>query len=284
MGSVVVPVHTARLRTTTPADGPAGSPASGVGTSTSYNERLTQLHDANSRPRYHHDSMTSISVLVGDDHAVFADALQARLTRECELGPVTVDYSGRDTVRQAAAGQPAVVILDVALGDRSGLDLIEEVRHVSPNSRVVMLTAGSAVDDVVTALTRGARAWLPKTIDSDRLVRVVRGVHRGEAWLSPGLLGLVLNDLTARANGQPNPLTVLTDRESQVLQCMVDGLSRPQIAIRLGLSANTVRTHTQNLIAKLGVHSTLEAVALALRHGLRASSSRRGPGQVVRNA
>jgi DNA-binding NarL/FixJ family response regulator len=228
--------------------------------------------------------MTSISVLVGDDHAVFADALQARLTRECDLGPVTVAYSGRDTVHQAAAGQPAVVILDVALGDRSGLDLIEEVRQVSPSSRVVMLTAGSAVEDVVTALTRGARAWLPKTIDSDRLVRVVRGVHRGEAWLSPGLLGLVLNDLTARVNGQPNPLTVLTHRESQVLQCMVDGLSRPQIAIRLGLSANTVRTHTQNLIAKLGVHSTLEAVALALRHGLRASSSRRGPGQVVRNA
>jgi DNA-binding NarL/FixJ family response regulator len=228
--------------------------------------------------------MTSISVLVGDDHAVFADALQARLARECDLGPVTVAYSGRDTVHQAAAARPAVVILDVGLGDRSGLDLIEDIHHVSPDSRVIMLTAGSAVEDVVTALTRGARAWLPKTIDSDRLVRVVRGVHRGEAWLSPELLGLVLNDLTARATGQPNPLTVLTDRERQVLQCMMDGLSRPEIAIRLGLSANTVRTHTQNLIAKLGVHSTLEAVGLALRHGLRASGSGREPGQVVRNA
>jgi DNA-binding NarL/FixJ family response regulator len=228
--------------------------------------------------------MTPISVLVGDDHAVFADALQARLARECDLGPVTVAYRARDVVGKTAAGQPAVVILDVVLADASGLDLIEEIRRVSPDSKIVMLTAGAAVEDVITALTRGARAWLPKTIDSDRLVRVVRGVHRGEAWVAPDLLGRVLTDLTSRATGQHNPLSTLTARESQVLQCMVDGLSRPEIAIRLGLSSNTVRTHTQNLIAKLGVHSTLESVALALRHGLRASGSGSNPGHVVRNA
>jgi two-component system NarL family response regulator len=223
--------------------------------------------------------MKPISVLVGDDHAVFADALQARLAREIDLGPVAVAYSSQDTVRQAAAGHPAVVILDVVMGDGSGLDLIEKIHEVSPESKVMMLTAMAAVEDVVTALTRGARAWLPKTIDSDRLIRVVRGVHRGEAWLAPELLGRVLADLTLRASGQPNPLAVLTSRESEVLQCMVEGLSRPQIAVRLGLSGNTVRTHTQNLIAKLGVHSTLEAVAVALRHGLRASGPERDSGR-----
>ena len=217
--------------------------------------------------------MAAISVLVCDDHAVFADALQARLARECDLGPITVAYSSREALAKTAEGQPAVVILDVALADASGLDLIEEIGRLSPDSKVIMLTAGTAVEDVVAALTRGARAWLPKTIDSDRLVRVVRGVHRGEAWVAPDLLGRVLTDLTSRATRQDNPLAALTARESQVLHCMVEGLSRPEIAIRLGLSSNTVRTHTQNLIAKLGVHSTLESVALALRHGLRASES-----------
>jgi DNA-binding NarL/FixJ family response regulator len=249
-----------------------------------YSARLTHLHDVVSRFGGHDDSMTCISVLVGDDHAVFADALQARLARECDLGPVTVGYSSRDIVGKAAAGQPAVVILDVVLADGSGLDLIQEIGQVSPASRIIMLTAVEAVEDVVTALTRGARAWLPKTIDSDRLVRVVRGVHRGEAWLAPDLLGRVLTDLTSRASGKPNPLTALTTRENEVLQCMVDGLSRPEIAIRLGLSSNTVRTHTQNLIAKLGVHSTLESVALALRNGIRASGEARNPGDVLRNA
>jgi DNA-binding NarL/FixJ family response regulator len=222
--------------------------------------------------------MTSISVLVGDDHAVFADAVQARLAGECDLGPVTVAYTARDVVDKSAAGQPAVVILDVVLADGNGLDLIEEIHQVSPDSKVMMLTAGAAVEDVVTALTRGARAWLPKTIDSDRLVQVVRGVYRGEAWVAPALLGRVLTDLTARGTGQHNPLDALTVRERQVLQCMVDGLSRPEIAIRLGLSSNTVRTHTQNLIAKLGVHSTLESVALALRHGMRSLGEMCNPG------
>lgn len=226
--------------------------------------------------------MATISVLVVDDHAVFADALQARLAREGDLCPVTVAYGARDALATAAAGRSDVVVLDVVLGDGSGLDLIDGIRRVSPDSKIMMLTAATTVDDVVTALIRGARAWLPKTIASDRLVQVVRGVHRGEAWLAPDLLGRVLDELTSRTVGQPNPLTVLTARESEVLQCMVDGLSRTEIALRLGLSANTVRTHTQNLIAKLGVHSTLESVAVALRHGLRASGGRNQP--VVRNA
>jgi DNA-binding NarL/FixJ family response regulator len=242
-----------------------------------YNERVTHLHDVVPGSTAHDDPMSPISILVGDDHAVFADALQARLSRECDLGPVTVAYGARDVVGRTAADRPAVVILDVALGDGSGIDLIEEIRRVSPDSKVVMLTAGAAAEDVVTALSRGARAWLPKTIDSDRLVRVVRGVHSGEAWVAPALLGRVLTDLTSRAGEQHNPLAALTARESQVLQCMVDGLSRPEIALRLGLSSNTVRTHTQNLIAKLGVHSTLESVAVALRHGLRASDSGHDP-------
>jgi DNA-binding NarL/FixJ family response regulator len=215
--------------------------------------------------------MAGISVLVVDDHALFADALQARLRREGDLGRITVAYDARDALQQAAAARPAVVILDIVLNDRSGLDLVEEVRRVSPESNIVILTAVESVEDVITAVSRGARAWLPKTVDSDYLVRVVRGVSRGEAWLTPDLLGRVLTELIARTGPRPNPLEVLTSREHEVLQCLVDGLNRAEIAARLRVSENTVRTHTRNLIAKLGAHSTLESVALALRSGLRAS-------------
>lgn len=215
--------------------------------------------------------MAGITVLVVDDHALFADALQARLQREPDLGPVTAAYNGRDALEQAAANRPAVVILDVMLGDRSGLDLVGDFQRVSPESKIVVLTATDATDDVATAVSHGVRAWLTKTVDTDYLIRVVRGVSRGEAWLTPDLLGRVLTNLTKGAAGAPNPLAMLTGREHDVLQCLVDGVSRGEIAARLGVSENTVRTHTQNLMAKLGVHSTLEAVALALRSGFRAS-------------
>jgi DNA-binding NarL/FixJ family response regulator len=218
-------------------------------------------------------TVRDISVLVVDDHALFADALRARLAREHDLGPISVAYRRRDALEQVAAACPAVVILDVVLDEGTGLDLLDEIRAISPDSKVVMLTAVGSVDEVVTALFRGARAWLPKTTDIGHLVKVIRGVRRGEAWLAPDLLGQLLTDLTTRAVMQPNPLGSLTAREREVLQGMVDGLNRTEIAERLRVSGNTVRTHTQNLMAKLGVHSTLESVALALRSGLRASGS-----------
>jgi two-component system NarL family response regulator len=218
--------------------------------------------------------MGGISVLIVDDHAVFADALQARLARELDLTPVTVAYSATQLRAQLVRGRPDVVVLDLLLGDRSGLDLADDVRELSPATKIVMLTAVESVEPIVTGVARGIRAWLPKTVDIEYLIRVVRGVHAGEAYLEPGVLGVVLSDLVARTlHPAPDPFAVLTTRERELLQCMVDGMTRTESATYLGVSVNTVRTHTQNLIAKLGVHSTLETVALALRNGIRASGT-----------
>jgi len=218
--------------------------------------------------------MAGISVLIVDDHAVFADALQARLARELDLAPVTVAYSATQLRAQLVRGRPDVVVLDLLLGDRSGLDLADDVRELSPATKIVMLTAVESVEPIVTGVARGIRAWLPKTVDIEYLIRVVRGVHAGEAYLEPGVLGVVLSDLVARTlHPAPDPFAVLTTRERELLQCMVDGMTRTESATYLGVSVNTVRTHTQNLIAKLGVHSTLETVALALRNGIRASGT-----------
>ena len=223
--------------------------------------------------------MARISVLVVDDHVVFAEALQARLARERDLDPVRVAYDADQAGAEIIRDPPAVVVLDLLLGDgQSGLDVAETIRRRAPRTRTIILTAEESVDEVVTGLLRGVRGWLRKTVEVDHLVRVIRGVYAGEAWFAPDLLGRALTDLVAYATLPAGPLAGLTSRERQVLGYMVDGLTRAQIADRLGLSVNTVRTHTQNVIAKLGVHSPLESVALALRTGLRGSPDRR-PGE-----
>ncbi|MEV8516903.1 response regulator transcription factor [Dactylosporangium sp. NPDC051484] len=219
--------------------------------------------------------MQDISLLVVDDHALFAEALQARLSREPGLRPIRVAFTAAAARACLAAGRSQVALLDVALGDDSGVELAGYIAQTAPATKVVMLTAVDAdesAEEVVAVLRRGARGWLPKTVDVDHLVRVIRGVAAGEAWLSPQLLGLALPALIAGGEAaRPSPLGRLTAREREVLQFLVDGLSRAEIALRLHLSANTVRTHTQNLLAKLEAHSTLELVAVAMRQGLRGS-------------
>ena len=117
----------------------------------------------------------------------------------------------------------------------------------------------------MAAIEAGARAWVRKDESVEHLLRVLRGVARGETWLPPAETGNVLSLLMRQRDRREDGdrmLALLTPRERQVLACLADGDNRNQIAERLNLTANTVRTHLQNIMAKLGVHSTLEAVAL----------------------
>jgi DNA-binding NarL/FixJ family response regulator len=212
-------------------------------------------------------AMNTITVLVVDDHPLFAEALGARLSREPDLAVLTPATGSRQARATLAVNPVDVVLLDVVLGDESGLDLLDEIRDRHPAARAVMLTATGTVDAAVTAVRRGALAWVPKTTSPEELVAVIRGVLRGEAHIPPELLGGVLRELSGAVPG--GPLAGMTAREREILQCLVDGLSRTEIAGRLYLSVNTVRTHTQNLFGKLGVHSVLEAVAVAMHAGMR---------------
>jgi DNA-binding NarL/FixJ family response regulator len=218
--------------------------------------------------------MGQISVLVVDDHAVFADALGCRLAREPDLHPVIVAYRPDDAFAKAALIRPAVVVLDLDLGDRrTGIDIADALRGSSPRTRTIILTGTESPSEVMTGLRVGVRAWVNKTIGVDQLVRVIRGVEAGEGWLAPVLLGRVLDEIaTPETAPQAVALAMLTVREREVLQAMLDGASRAEVATRLRISTNTVRTHVQNLFAKLGAHSTLELLAIARRRGMRATA------------
>jgi DNA-binding NarL/FixJ family response regulator len=200
-----------------------------------------------------------ITAVVVDEQRTFADALAIRLNSEEDLSVVAVAQPTATTMGWHAD----IILLDVDL--TGSMRLCKATSGPPHATRVIMLSHTSEPSRIVAAIEAGARAWVRKDESVEHLLRVLRGVARGETWLPPAetgnVLSLLLNQRDRRKESD-RTLALLTSRERQVLACLAEGANRNQIAERLNLTANTVRTHLQNIMAKLGVHSTLEAVAL----------------------
>ncbi|MFE7120825.1 LuxR C-terminal-related transcriptional regulator [Streptomyces sp. NPDC057654] len=242
--------------------------------------------------------MARIRVLVVDDHRIFAESLAAALAAEQDV-EVAAAGSGpaalRSLERAAAEGRRFdVLLVDADLGAAAGdvarvpgpahlqgrdaadtavdgISLVAGVRSGQPGVRTVVLAERDDARRAAAALQAGASGWVAKDCSLSRLLAVIRGVLRDETHLPPALLTGVLRELTAARKHRTESerlVESLTPREREVLRCMVAGLGRKAVAERLYLSPHTVRTHMQNVLGKLGVHSTLAAVALARRAGV----------------
>jgi DNA-binding NarL/FixJ family response regulator len=207
--------------------------------------------------------MDGVSVLVVDDHAAFADAVQSLLRDEVEADAVDVAYGVEEAGAMLATLRPSVAIVDLHLADGSGIDVARRAQALSPDTRVVMMSNVDSVDAVVQALLHGVRVWLPKTVEARHLARAVRLAATGGAWLPIEMLGPVLDALVDRATGvTKEPLDRLSRRELDILQGLAAGFDRRTLAAQLHVSPNTIRSHVQHIIAKVNAHTTLEAVAL----------------------
>jgi DNA-binding NarL/FixJ family response regulator len=210
-----------------------------------------------------------ISVFVIDQERTFADALAARLEAEDDVEVVAAVHA-RTPAQCLLVGRHAdVMLLDGDLPERAAVRLCEELCSRDDPPRVVMLSYGSEAERIVDAIRSGAAAWVTKNESLQHLLQVIRGVAKGETWLPPAAVGRVLRSLIQdqeRRRENDELLAALTPREREVLTCLAEGAGRREVAERLHLSANTVRTHLQNLMTKLGVHSTLEAVAMSRAH------------------
>ncbi len=206
-----------------------------------------------------------ISVFVIDAERTFADALSARLEAEEDIDVVMPLHPTAPAPSLIIGRHADVVLLDADLPDSAAINLCEELSGRSEAPRVVMMSCGSHPDRIADAVRVGAAGWVRKDESLHDLLRVVRGVVAGETWLPRAQMGAVLRLLLEERQQRHESdrlLAALTPREREILSCLADGAGRRDVAERLHLSANTVRTHLQNLMAKLGVHSTLEAVAV----------------------
>lgn len=199
-------------------------------------------------------------MIVIDRSRIFAEALADRLDREPDMTVVAVRVPPSRPVVEGAVVD--VIVCDDHLADT----VLGPAGRRSPRPPHVVVLAERGDDELGGSLiARGAAGWVTRDSSSTHLVAAMRGVHQGETWVPPDLLTTVIDELTARQRQDRSAtqrLSGLTAREREVLDLLSQGLDREQVAKALNLSRNTVRTHVQNILGRLEVHSTLAAVAI----------------------
>lgn len=212
-----------------------------------------------------------ITLVLADRHSLFSHALKAVLDREPDIEIVGIAKAGLEAVAAVERTRPAVAVIDEGLTDCSGSQTIYLIRETVPTCRVLVVAAVEDLDLLTEAIEAGADGFLSKAVSLDRLVQAVRAISRGETVVPPNLLGPLLDQLLGRRSLKDAAfrlLAELTKREREVLAILAVGGGNQIIAERLAISPETARTHIQNVLTKLNVHSRLEAAALVNRNGI----------------
>ncbi|MEW1603098.1 DNA-binding response regulator [Streptomyces sp. DH-12] len=218
---------------------------------------------------------TPIRVMVVDDHPMWRDAV-ARDLSESGFEVVATAGDGDQAVRRARAAVPDVLVLDLNLPGRPGVQVCKEVVAAHPSVRVLVLSASGEHADVLEAVKSGATGYLLKSASTEELRDAVRRTATGDPVFTPGLAGLVLGEYrrlasepaAPAAGGGERKAPRLTERETEVLRLVAKGLSYKQIAERLVISHRTVQNHVQNTLGKLQLHNRVELVRYAIERGL----------------
>lgn len=210
----------------------------------------------------------NIRVVIADDHRTFAEALRAALDREQGIRITAVVDSASGAVEIVRARSPDVLLITVAGMD--AVEAIREIRETSPATRIVVLTGGGDDATVARAVEAGAAGYVTPSRPVRSVASTIRAAYRGKRLLSENEVRSARLRARKRRSADQDEvarLDRLTPRERQILQGVAEGRPLPAIAEELGISRHTARTHVQNALVKLRVHSKLEAVAMGARHG-----------------
>jgi NarL family two-component system response regulator LiaR len=210
-----------------------------------------------------------ISVLICDDHAVVRYGVMAVLDAHGDFRLVGAVGDGDAAIALAQRDPPDVVLMDLLMPGRNGVETTREIKRLSPRSRVMLLTSHEGDEHLVDAMQAGATSYLLKDTPPAELVQAIERTARGEPALHPKIAAAMVRALTGPAAGSASAADALTEREAQVLNLIAEGLPNAAIAQRLGVSEKTVKNHVTSILAKLQVEDRTQAAVFAWRQRLK---------------
>ena len=213
-----------------------------------------------------------IRIVVADDHQVVRAGFAALLDTQPDFTVASTACDGADAVKIARELRPDVVLMDVRMPTMDGIEATKQLTESGAAPRILILTTFDLDEYVYDALCAGASGFLLKDVTAERLFDAVRVVAAGEALLAPTVTRRLISEFTRlrprTATSPPATLATLTPRETQVLKLVAEGLSNPEIAARLVVTEETVKTHVSRVLNKLGLRGRTQAVVVAYESGL----------------
>lgn len=212
----------------------------------------------------------AISVLIADDHTIIRDGLRALLEANPDIQIIGSAASGRMAVNQARELRPEIVLMDIGMPELNGIEAARKILETSPLAGVIILSMSGDPEHIYQALEAGARGYLLKESAGREVLNAIQAVHGGEFYLSQPVLRTLITDyLRSRTTPKPNdPLSLLSEREREVLYWVVQGKTSVEIAQVLFLSPKTVETYRSRMMHKLGTPDLPSLVRLAIEEGL----------------
>ncbi len=208
-----------------------------------------------------------IRILIADDHAVVREGLRTLITAKPGMEVIGEAADGVEAVSKARSLQPGVILLDMVMPRKDGLETIKDIKKENPNARILVLTSFDDDERVFSAIKAGALGYLLKDSSPQQLLQAIRDVYHGRSSLHPSIALKVIREL----NQPPDlPLTEepLTEREVEALRLIAQGLTNQEIAEKLTISERTVGKHVSNILDKLHLANRTQAALYALRRGL----------------
>ena len=214
--------------------------------------------------------MTPVRIVLADDHTIMRHGLRLVLERQPDFAVVGEASNGREAVDVIAQENPDVAVIDIAMPLLNGIEAAKKITEERLKTAVVILSMHSDESYILRALRAGARGYLLKDSAENDLIQAIRAVCAGKAFFSPAVSRVLADDYLRQIQQQgiEDPYELLTARERELLQLIVELKSTKDIAGLLGLSPRTIDTHRGNLMQKLNVHSIPELILYAMRKGV----------------